>query len=118
LIPFAAIGYGDRIRIQRVGYDPNPSGKTRLIYPTAAEDEVMASVQSERVERPDDATGQIRVVTRHRIFTPTDPHTKPNDKIIWTDKHGTTRNLIAKGGSMPRGIGDVLYETETVETVV
>jgi hypothetical protein len=78
----------------------------------------MASVQSERVERPDDATGQIRVVTRHRIFTPTDPHTKPNDKIIWTDKHGTTRNLIARGGSMPRGIGDVLYETETVETVV
>jgi hypothetical protein len=30
MIPFAAIGYEDRIRIQRVGYDPNPSGKTRL----------------------------------------------------------------------------------------
>lgn len=115
MIPFSRFRYPDDIRIQRVRWE-EVQGTPVARYDTTIEPVEKASVQSKTVERTD-PQGRITIATIHTVRTPTNRNLHAQDHILWTDESGEVRTLTAEAGSVPKGIGDVQYLTQCVETV-
>lgn len=115
MIPFSRFRYPDDIRIQRVRWE-EVQGTPVARYDTPLEPVEKASVQSKSVQRTD-PQGRITTVTIHTVRTATNRNLHTQDHVVWTDKSGAVRPLTVEAGSVPKGIGDVQYMTECVETV-
>jgi hypothetical protein len=114
MIPFPDLMYPDRVRVRR---KTNVASGGRLKHTYGAPgDPVMASVESIRVERTD-TSGRVTVRTMHVVSTDNDLMLNAEDMLVWTDHNGITRNLLVDGPSIPQGICDVAYSTDTFEIV-
>lgn len=116
MIPFPDIFYPDRIQIQR-NIPRKSQGSSIRDYPNPPEPEIKASVQSKSISAADPNTGRTTTKTIHTVRTETNQAINTFDKLVWTDHNGITKHLIAEGPSTPKGIGDVQYLTECVETI-
>jgi hypothetical protein len=115
MIPFPPTFYPHRIRIQRVTYRKS-QGSHIPEYLSGPEAEVIASVESSDVSAVNPDSRKVTVKTVYTVRTPVNWNLKTFDKIVWTDRNGTTKELIAEGPSTAKGIGDIQYKTECIES--
>lgn len=114
MIPMPETMYPDVVAIRKKS-NVASGGRLKHSY-GAAGDPIAARVDSMRVDRPDTA-GRVTVRTLHVVATPTDPHLVAEDMLVWEDCYGTSRNLMAEGPSIPQGLGDIEYTTDTFEII-
>jgi hypothetical protein len=86
-----------------------PQGASKRTFPDAGED-LRASVQPGDVNRID-AQGRVYTTEGYKVYTPSDPQAKADDKFEWRG-----RVLAVVGPTIVRGIGGVSWQTECVET--
>jgi hypothetical protein len=106
--PFHPLIFRDSVTFYVSTPTSSGSGSTRPSYGDGVE--MAADVQSKTVDRVD-TMGRVFTRTIHRIVSPTNPNAKAGDKFVWLG-----RTLIAEGSTIPAGIGDVIWITQTVET--
>ena len=114
MIPMPESMYPDVIRIRRKT-DVTSGGRLKHEYGPAGA-HIPARVDSLRVDRQD-ASGRVSVRTLHMVTTALDYALDAEDMLVWVDRGGTSRNLIAEGPSVPHGLGDIEYYTDTFQIV-
>lgn len=115
MVPFADLMYDDAISVRRV-FSAMQGGRKVVDY-LAAEAPIAASVQPATINRLEPNSGRLTTVSMYSVRTPFNPLVKTEDIAVWVDGSGVSHELTAVGPSIARGIGDVEYSTEFVETV-
>jgi hypothetical protein len=109
MIPFSPLMYPDDVLFFRSVPATGGQGSTRRTFPAPGVP-LKASVQSKSVDRTD-RDGRIATVVIHTVRTATDPLAEADDKFMWLG-----RTLTVEAGTLPRGIGNVIWLTNCLET--
>ncbi len=109
MIPFSPLMYPDDVIFFRSVPATGDQGASRRTFP-APGIPLKASVQSKSVDRTD-TKGRVTTVTVHSVRTPTDPQAEADDKFEWLG-----RTLTVEAGTLPKGIGNVTWLTNCLET--
>mgnify|MGYP000235737651 CR=1 FL=1 len=109
MIPYSAEMFNDDVTLYRATVTVSAKGVATRTFPDAGIP-LRASVQSRSIDRTD-SSGRIYSVTSHWIYTPTDPAASKDDKFTWIG-----RTLYVESGSVPKGIKDVMWLTQCLET--
>ena len=110
MIPFSPLMYPDEVVFFRSVPSTGGQGASRRTFPTLGIP-LKASVQSKSVDRTD-RDGRVTTVTLHVVRTATDPQAKADDKFEWLG-----RTLTVEAGTLPKGIGNVTWLTNCLETM-
>ncbi len=109
MIPFSRLMYPDDVVFFRAAPSVSGPGASRRTFPDPGIP-LKASVQSKSVDRTD-TQGRVFTVTTHAVRTPENPLAKADDKFEWLG-----RTLTVEGAAIPKGIGNVTWLTNCLET--
>lgn len=108
MVPFHVSMFPDEVVFFRsVAATGGPGGSRRTFVTPGIT--MRASVQSKPVDRTD-RDGRVTTVTVHSVRTATDIAAEADDKFEWLG-----RVLTVEGGTIPLGIGDVIWLTSCRE---
>ncbi len=108
MIPFHPLLFPDDVILFRHVAVTGSQGASRRTFPTPGIP-LKAAVNSSAVDRAD-GKGRVTTMTMHSLTTPTNPAAVADDKFEWMG-----RTLTVEGGTIPKGIGDVIWVTTCVE---
>lgn len=109
MIPFSPLMYPDDLVFFRSVPSTGGQGASRRTFPNPGIP-LKASVQSKSVDRTD-RDSRVASVTIHVVWTATDLQAKADDKFVWLG-----RTLTVEAGTLPKGIGNVTWLTNCLET--